>query len=162
MHMLQRIDFRNPSFTHLSDLAPTGVKETPFLPGGQSHGILRDTGFRGEPRLRIGSRSYLKGIGLFARTEATWHLDGRYERFQAEVGADPHTQDGRVPGSVKVRVLVDGKERWVSPLLVAGGRPRKIAIEGLKGRTSLTILVDFGESFSIGARAVLGDPVILR
>ena len=61
-----------------------------------------------------------------------------------------------------MRVLVDGKERWKSPLLVAGSAPQKVSIPGLTGAGTLTLVVDFGASCSVGARGVFADPVLFR
>jgi hypothetical protein len=162
LRLLERIDFKNPRFTSLCDLPHQSFEEIPFLEGGQKHGLRKDKGFRGEPRLRIGEVSYFRGLGLHAQSKLTYSLDGTYRKFQALVGADPHTRDRSLPGSVRVRVLVDGKERWKSLLLIAGRGPRKVQVAGLEGARALTLVADFGDSFSIGARAVIADPVLLR
>jgi len=160
--LLERLEFLNPAFAFLSDLTPVAVEETPLLEGGRTFGILRDVGFEGQPWLRIGDELFSRGIGARARTRITYALHGACDSLQASIGADPLTRDGPVPGTVRVRVFVDGEQAFESGVLVAGAAPRRITVDGLKGHERLTVEVDFGATFSIGARGVLGDAVLLK
>ncbi|MHB8521652.1 MAG: NPCBM/NEW2 domain-containing protein [Limisphaerales bacterium] len=71
--------------------------------------------------LRIGERSFAKGLGHHANGTITLLLDGRYESFEAEVGLQPC--DG---GSVIFRGLVDGQERFDSGVMRSGDAPRPV------------------------------------
>jgi hypothetical protein len=162
LRLLARIDFKNPAFVSLCDLKPSSSQEVPFLPGGRLHGVIKDVGFRGEPRLRIGEQSFFRGFGMHARTVLRFTLDGAYSRLQAVAGIDPHTRDRALPGSVRMKILVDGRERWKSPLLVSGSAARQVAVADLTGARTLTLVVDFGESCAVGARGIFADPVLFK
>ena len=69
--------------------------------------------------LRCGGRLYLKGLGVHSAARLSYALDGRYRRFQAELGIDDST-GGR--GSVEFRVLVDGRQRYASGPIRGGAR----------------------------------------
>lgn len=159
--LLQRLDFRNGRYAALSDREPVSFEETPYLEGGRRFGLLRDRGFHGAPHLRIGDQAFLRGLGLHARSRVTWDLEGRTRAFRAQVGVDPATRGGRIAGSARISVQADGETLWESGLLVAGEQPVPLVVEGLEGRRKLTVTVDYGESFQIGARGVLGDPLLI-
>ncbi len=63
------------------------------------------------------------------------------KRFQALLGIDDST-DGR--GSVRFRVLVDGRERYVSPILRGGDPPVPVSVE-LTGAKRLELVVDYAD-----------------
>ena len=74
--------------------------------------------------LKIGSRSYSKGLGVHADSEVRFALDDTYDLFKAVIGVD--TEVGTA-GSVVFEVWVDGRRLYVSPLM-RGGMPG-VAIE---------------------------------
>lgn len=72
----------------------------------------------GEP-LRIGERSFAKGLGHHANGAITVLLDGAFSDFDAEVGLQPCA----AIGSVIFRVMVDGEPRFESRVLRSGDAP---------------------------------------
>lgn len=74
----------------------------------------------GEP-LRIGDRSFAKGLGHHANGTITLLLDGQYESFDAEVGLQPCAG-----GSVIFRGVVDGQQRFDSGVLRSGDAPKPV------------------------------------
>ena len=72
----------------------------------------------GEP-LRIGERSFTKGLGHHAGGTITVLLDGAFDAFDAEIGLQPCAANG----SVIFRVLVDGEPRFESRVLRSGDAP---------------------------------------
>lgn len=72
----------------------------------------------GEP-LRIGERSFTKGLGHHASGAITVLLDGAFSAFDAEVGLQPCA----AIGSVIFRVFVDGEQRFESRVLRPGDAP---------------------------------------
>ena len=160
--LIRSLAFKNAAFRYLSELAPKEHAEVPFLEGGPTFGVVRDRGFGREEHLAIGTRKYHKGVGLHARSTCKWDLGGRYAVFKAEVGVDPLTRNRAVPGSVVMRVLADGQEVWKSGQLVSGDDPVQVLVKGLGGKRELVIEVDFASSLGTGARAVLGNAMLLR
>lgn len=159
---LRSLEFKSTTFKFLSDVEPVAYQEVPYLEGGPTYGLKRDTGFGRTRALKIGERVYRKGLGIHARATCTYALDGRFDIFRAQVGVDPITRNRSVPGSVRIRVLVDGTELWKSKLLLAGDAAVPVEIKGLGGKARLTLEVDFGESRGTGARAVFGDAMVLK
>ncbi|MCC6820464.1 MAG: NPCBM/NEW2 domain-containing protein [Verrucomicrobia subdivision 3 bacterium] len=72
----------------------------------------------GDP-LRIGDRSFEKGLGHHANGSITVLLDGAFSAFDAEVGLQPCA----AVGSVIFRVFVDGVQRFESPVRRSGDAP---------------------------------------
>ena len=72
----------------------------------------------GEP-LRIGERTFTKGIGHHASGSITALLDAAFSAFDAEVGLQPCA----AVGSVIFRVFVDGEQRFESRVLRSGDAP---------------------------------------
>jgi hypothetical protein len=76
----------------------------------------------GEP-LRIGERSFSKGLGHHASGAITVLLDGAFSAFDAEVGLQPCAS-----GSVIFRVFVDGESRFQSSVLHSGDAPVAVRV----------------------------------
>jgi hypothetical protein len=64
-----------------------------------------------------------------------------FRRFQSLIGIDDSTA-GR--GSVIFRVLVDGQERFASPILRGGDAPLPVSVD-LRGAKKLELLVDYAD-----------------
>jgi hypothetical protein len=148
------------AFSMLSDMEPRAYVETPYLPGGLLHGVVRDRGARPGDPLRIGDERYAKGLLLFARSEATYGVEG-FARFVAKIGVDPATKARAAAGAATLTVFVDGKEAWTGPVLRAGEKPADLAVD-LKGAKELKLVVGFADAFDAGARVVLGNPTLLK
>ncbi len=73
----------------------------------------------------------------------------RAVRFQARVGIDDST--GR-RGSVRFRVLVDGREKYVSPILRGGEKPVPVEVD-LTGAKRLELVVDYADRADVLDRA---------
>ena len=83
--------------------------------------------------LRIGERTFARGLGMRAPNAITYRLDGRYMRFQAWVGVDADAAD-KPEASVDFQVFGDGKILFDSGLMGANGGPKRIdvPIEGVQ------------------------------
>ena len=91
--------------------------------------------------LKLGGHPYDRGLGTQSRTLLAYRLDPRDRRFQATVGLD----DRAGPlGSVVFRVLVDGKERAITPPMTARDAPRSLDVD-LTGARLLILATEFGE-----------------
>ncbi len=77
----------------------------------------------GEP-LRIGERSYPKGLGHHANGRLAFLLGGGFDRFEAEVGLQPCGG----AGSVIFRVWTDRRQAFDSGVMRAGDPPRTVSV----------------------------------
>jgi hypothetical protein len=141
---------------YLSDLEPAGYHHTPFL--GLSWPWMRDRSVGGRT-LRMGGRPFAKGLGVHSRSELTYDLAGEYRRFDATIGIDDETQRA---GSVIFRVLVDGQERWASPVVRGADPPRELDPIDLIGAKQLTLVVEFADRGDVQDHADWGDARIIR
>jgi len=139
---IARIEFRGGRLIFLSDLEPAEVKETPFFDLVWRY--RRDRSVDGNP-LRLGDRSYRKGLGVHSRCELTYALDGAYRRFLADVGIDEEVGE---KGNVDVAVLVDGQVRFERKAVTGRDAPLPVAVD-VAGAKRLTLRVDFGRDFDI-------------
>src|SRR5262249_35355962 len=98
------LDVQQGRAVYLSDLKPRDYEFTPYL-GSVRWPYVRDGSVQGSD-LQLGGSTYDKGLGLHSASRLTYDLAGGYRRFEAVVGIDDRA--GR-RGSVRVRVLVDGK-----------------------------------------------------
>jgi hypothetical protein len=123
---------------YLSDLKPESYRHTPFLELSWPYRADRNVlgGW-----LRAGGQPHVKGLGLHSAAQLVYALDQPYRRFAAEVAVDDAAAG---EGSVRFRVLVDGRERFTSPTLRGGDPPVPVAVE-LDGGKRLELLVDFAD-----------------
>ncbi len=99
-----------------------------------------------EAPLRIGAATFTNGVGTHAGSEAWVALDGRAERFTAQVGVDRDTDDPKA--TLEFHVFGDGRPLWQSGLCRAQEPPRACDV-ALVGVTNLVLLVtDGGDGIS--------------
>ncbi|GIW71658.1 MAG: hypothetical protein KatS3mg102_1200 [Planctomycetota bacterium] len=149
-------------FVYVSDLEPVEVEERAQLISFVfAH--QRDRTVAGGP-LRLGGRSYRKGIGVHAYTRLVYELGGRYVQLRAVIGLDDEARAMQtVEGTVRFQVRADGR-----PLLGAEGvlldteaPPRPIELE-LRGVQRLELIADFGPSGDTLARGLWADAFLVR
>ncbi len=116
-----------------------------------------DTSSMGGP-LRIGDRTYQRGLCVHSRTVLEYDLAGGCERFHCEVGL---LQPEGELGNASVRVLADGAVLFEQSALTAQSPPQSIDVD-LTGKKRLTLDVDFGEQYDVGDHVVWGDAYLLR
>jgi hypothetical protein len=123
---------------YLSDLRPAKYRSVPYLDLAWPYGT--DRSVTGQ-WLRCGGRLWLKGLGVHSEAHLVYDLDRPYNRFQADAGIDDST-GGR--GSAVFRVLVDGKQKFVSGPVRGGSPPVPISVD-LAGAKRIELVADFGE-----------------
>jgi hypothetical protein len=129
------LSFRNGRVVYLSDLKPQQETAEPYADDRRA--ARRDQSVLGSP-LRLHGRIFAKGIGVKSRSELIYSIGG-YEKFEAKVGLD----DAADPkGSVRFRVLVDGKQAFDSGEVVADDQPKSVSVP-VRGASTLTLIVDF-------------------
>ena len=148
------IDFVNPNVTHLSDLKPAAVRETPFFNHIWRHRLDRSVGGR---ELTLDGRRYARGIGCHTRTELTYGLDGAYRTFAAVIGID---DEARPRGSVRFVVQADGKTIHAATLTGSDkATPIALNVAGVK---KLTLLTDFADGANTGDHADWADARVVK
>lgn len=88
--------------------------------------------------LRIATRDFSRGLGHHAPGEIIVDLDGRYARFEVEVGVQ--RQQGSV-GTVVFRVFVDGRERFDSGVMREADEARPVSVD-VTGASELRLVAD--------------------
>jgi len=102
--LLARLDYSKGKLTYLSDVEPVRVNQT--FGEDRIGAYRRDKNADGDA-LRLGDKTYAKGLSLLPYTELVYDIGGNYKEFKAVLG--PGTTSG--PGRpVRVRVEADGKE----------------------------------------------------
>jgi hypothetical protein len=135
--------------TYLSDL-PAVEKNVPYL-FSQAPRAIRDASCDGR-RVRIDGTPFLKGLCTQARTELSYDIGGRFERFEAMVGPDASSGAGT---RVRFRVYAEkagGRKLYdsgVLPSTKSKSADVRVAIDGVK---RLVLVTDWGRR--AGPRAV--------
>jgi len=145
------IAVRGGAGTCLSDLEPAKVEVKPFwgddppvlpLRPVLDRAFTLDTG--PPPPLRLGGRTWLRGVSMFSGTKATWEIEGRgFKTFSAAVGVD----DAGPKGRAEFEVLLDGKSAWRSAALgtvAAGAEPSAVPALDVSGAKTLTLVLHAG------------------
>ncbi len=99
----------------------------------------RDQSVDGRP-LRLGGRTFARGLGTHADSILPVDLGGGSRRFQAVVGVDAET--GGL-GTVEFRILADGKQIYQSGILQGSGKPREVDVD-VTGVRLLSLIVTTG------------------
>ena len=149
------IEFRGGRLVYLSDIEPAQVKETPFFDIVWRH--RRDASVDGHP-LRIGGKTYRKGLGVHTRCRLVYALDGAYRSFITDVGIDDEVGD---KGSADVRVLVDGKLKFERKALTGRAAPLRIELD-VAGAKRLTLIADFGPQLDIADHVDWANARLIR
>lgn len=131
---------------YLSDLKPIEQEQTPFVSLAWPYRADRNVS---GGLLRCAGRLYMKGLGVHSAARLVYDLSAgpvaganwTPGHFVASVGIDDSTDGG---GCVQFRVLVDGQERYASPMVRGGDRPLPISVDVSGGRR-LELIVDYGD-----------------
>jgi hypothetical protein len=152
---IQDVRFRGGAMTHLCDLEPSKIDETPFF--GHRMPWRRDLGLIGEP-LSMSDQKYEHGLAVHSRCHLTYDLGGRYGRFEAVLGFDD-SAGGR--GRVDCRVVADGKALFARQDFRASEPPVVLSLP-LAGAEQLRLEVDFGPDQDTGDRVIWANPRLFR
>ncbi len=123
---------------YLSDLEPTDYRHEPFL--NLSWPYQTDRSVTGT-HLRADGRIYFKGLGTHSAARLSYRLDESYARFEAELAIDDSTESR---GSVQYRILVDGTEKYASPIVRGSDPPLSVKVETTDAKR-LELIVDYAE-----------------
>ena len=132
---LKAIRFQGGRLTYVSDLKPRNVTQTALIEGEPSPWRMRvDTNVLGTP-LRLGKRTYRKGLGMHTQCVAQFGLGGKYARLLGVVGIDSGTFAGESQaGGAVFRVRLDGKTIFDSGPLRRGDDPKPLDLVVTQGQ----------------------------
>lgn len=88
--------------------------------------------------IRLGDRTYLRGIGTHAPATLVYAIPPESHTFRALIGIDQAAGDR---GSAVLEVLLDGKPAHRTPVLTAAQGPSELVID-VRGRRQITFEVD--------------------
>ncbi len=156
------VRFRGGRMTYLSDLSPSKVEETPYF--GRKLPWRRDVNLLGEP-MKIGGRTYQRGVSVHSRSVLTYDLEGRYATFEAMVGFDDYVPRPGAP-VVDCRVFADEARRSTanSGPPRAGDPPVNLCAPDRRRGTSKApaLQVDYGRGQDTGDRVIWANARLYR
>lgn len=117
----------------LSALAPQSVAQG-WKQLGRDHSVSGGA-------MRIADAYYLRGLGTHAPAQLVFGIPPGMARFETVAGID-HAAAGL--GSAVVRILLDGREAAVTPLLTGDGAPASLSV-ALGQARELKIVIDPGQ-----------------
>jgi len=148
------LEVRSPRMAFLSDLDPVEADQQALVTfAGRWQ---RDRNVLGEP-LRLGDRTYGKGLGVHSRCRLEYDLGGRYDVFAATIGLDTSAA-GR--GDCIFKVHADGKELF-SKRMTGKDDPVEVRLP-VAGATRLTLAVEWGEDLDLADLADWCDARVLK
>jgi hypothetical protein len=162
---LAAADLSRGKIVFLSDLVPDSAVYTPLwgmekeLPSRlELFRPRQDQNMESKP-LRIGGKTYAKGLWLHSRTEMIYRLPGRFSRFEAVAGID---DDVRPRGHV--RLVIRGDDKVLLDTTVSGNdkdavHPISLDLSGVR---RLVILVDYGDDLDVADHLDLGDARLIK
>jgi len=133
-----------------SALAPTKAKdawadEVGPLSVAEDYGSLRKRRSVDNNPLRIGGKTYERGLGTHANSEIIYALKGGYKTFEAEVGVDDEKNGA---GTVVFQVFVDDEKLFDSGVM-KGKQPAKKVSVPLDGADELRLVAtDAGDGIN--------------
>jgi hypothetical protein len=158
----------NGAFVYVSDLDPTKVVEEfpPGFPREDIYGWKRDKENLDGGRLRLGNRSYDKGLGVHSFCSLEYDIAGGFKEFRTVIGLDDSTKylGYQQDASVTFRVLLDGKPAKELPegkKKKRGETPEELAID-VEGVKTLTLVADYGNFMHILGRADWADAHLVK
>ena len=78
-------------------------------------------------KMKIGSRTFERGIGTHALSVAYFNVDGKALSFEADVGVD--SEVAAKEGTVKFMVLADDRVVFESPVMKSGDEPVHVKVD---------------------------------
>lgn len=153
--LVRAIESPGEKMLYLSELKPAAEKSEAAV--GPIRPPAADRAADGGA-LRLAGRSYERGLGMRATSEAAYRLDGRWKRFRALAGLDEEA--ARASRGAIFRVTGDGRKLFEKKLL-PGEAPAPVDVE-VGGVRELTLALEAGPGFEVGDYGDWADARLLR
>ena len=151
------LDFSLGKVLYLSSIEPRAMDHTEWWDEAfVNFTYRRNRNFDGRP-LRLGGKTWQRGLAIHSLTTLTYRMGGDYRRFVALAGID---DDIRNYGDVDLIIRGDGKPLFQGTAKV-GQPPQPLDLD-VTGVVELEITVDFGRNESIGDRLHLVDARVTK
>jgi NPCBM/NEW2 domain len=159
---LAAVDFTPYRIKYLSDLKPRDVEYVPFY-DIFLYEYRRDRSLDGPP-LKLGGKTYARGLAMHSKTTLRYRIGSEYTRFQAVAGIDDSVsslarRDDTRYASVRLVISGDGKPLF-DAIVKGTDAPRALDLDVTNVR-DLEILVDFNE-FDEADHLDLADAKLLK
>jgi hypothetical protein len=149
----------NGPVAYLSDRETNGVLYEPYV--GPTRNYRRNATVAGEV-LRVGGRSYDRGLGTQSQTSLVYKLEPGAKRFQALVALDDHAGPlGSVVFKVQVVRQTDRTILFDSKVMTSGMPARLVDVD-LTGARALILITEFGERGDVQDHADWIEARIIR
>jgi hypothetical protein len=152
---VERIDCRSERLVILSDLQPMRYEFEPFF--DKTWNYATDATLTGRP-IRLGGRTFGRGLCMHSRSQLVYALDGQFERFTATAGI--LDEMGR-RGCVALRVRGDGRVLWSAGGVRGGEPPREVSVD-IAGVRELSLEVDYDADLDLSDQAAWGFARLIR
>jgi hypothetical protein len=157
---LAKLDFNIGKLNFLSDLEPSKTKEqyggTKFK--NAEYHYCRDRYFdydAGGNALRLGGKTFSKGLWVHTYTELEYNLGEKYKEFSTFLGVDP--QMGK-DSKVQVTIECDGEKKFSKEITVeTKDYITKPLVISVKGVSKLKITVSNDDILDMGGHVTLGN-----
>ena len=148
------IRLQPPNLVYASDLTPKSSVVQPVL--APARDWQRDLNITGNP-LRLGSRTFEKGVGMAGGTQITFENPGNFKTFTALVGIDSERGDR---GDCEAVVTGGGKELARHRLR---GNAAAVAINvDVSSAPEIVLTVEPGEDYDLSDHVNWGDAAFLK
>ena len=117
--------------------------------------VMQDKSVEGKEKIRVGGRTYDRGLGVHAPSKLVFPLKGKYETFHVV----PGTQKG---GLVEMKILVDDKEVFSSGKIPSASYQTIAVSIPLTGSQTLTLIVTDGGNGGGGDHASWADAYLTK
>lgn len=155
LDMLSDVRIRSERVVYLSDLRPTRTNIEGLL--HRPSPARFDRSVANGP-MSIGGTPYDRGIGVQAKTELVYTIDGAYDSFVATIGIDDAV---RPRGDVVFRVEGDSRVLFDSGSVTGRDDPRQVTLD-VTGVHELTLIVDFGAGLDVSDHADWADARLIK
>lgn len=155
MQSVRVVDFSADKLTWLSSLKPRDIKhEFRFIDPAAP--LKNDKDVWGD-ELRLGNRTFTRGVCIRSKTIVRYRLNGDHSRFVALMGI----QHGYA-GDVHVEISADGQRLLTQDVTPQDEAPFEVDLD-ISGKFMLEILVDYGKVESdIGDHLILAEARLLK
>jgi len=144
---IKEIRMQNSKLRFLSEITPTDIEQVPFF--DRVIPYRADRSLSGK-EIRLEDVAYERGVSMHSRTQLTYKLGGKYERFMSKLGFEHEAHDA---GNVSVRVLGDEKVLFEIETYTRGDEVRDIDLD-VRDIDEFVLEVDFGGGQDVGDQIV--------